>query len=312
MAINQVMLAALRALSNRSWDVKKTYKIKRRLENIHVTKVSPEKQMFQDWRVPKGESSVPVRIFYPDAEERLKPPVILFFHGGGWVVGDIDSYTKVCNTVAQTLQVVVISVDYRLAPEHKFPAGLEDCYHVAKMLYCEGFPFAANPEDITLMGDSAGGNLAAVVSQMARDTGDFTVKQQILLYPATYYDHTEASPFASVQENGTDYLLTSKRVCDYMALYRSSLEDLQNPYFAPLMAENFSNQPRTLILTAEFDPLRDEGEAYGAELRNAGNDVTVVRMVDALHGYFVLPKKFEAVQESYNWIEKFLKEGRKA
>ena len=289
--------------------MKKTYKIKRRLEGIRSAQLSPEKNLFQDWRVPFGKTSVPMRLFFPNDKEVLEPPVILFFHGGGWVVGDINSYTKVCASMAQILESVVISVDYRLAPEHKFPAAPEDCYHVAKTLFCDGFPFSAKPEEITLMGDSAGGNLAAVVSQMARDRGEFEVKQQILLYPATFNDHTPASPFPSVVENGTDYLLTSKRVCDYMELYESSPADRQNPYFAPLLAEDFTNQPRTLILTAEFDPLRDEGEAYGAELQRAGNDVTVVRIADGLHGYFSLPPRFEAVQESYRWIQQFLKGG---
>ena len=309
MEINKVMHAALKALSYPDLDVKKTYKIKRRLEGIRSAQLSPEKNLFQDWRVPFGKTSVPVRLFFPNDKEVLEPPVILFFHGGGWVVGDINSYTKVCASMAQILESVVISVDYRLAPEHKFPAAPEDCYHVAKTLFCDGFPFPAKPEEITLMGDSAGGNLAAVVSQMARDWGEFEVKQQILLYPATFNDHTPASPFPSVVENGTDYLLTSKRVCDYMELYESSLADRQNPYFAPLLAEDFTNQPRTLILTAEFGPLRDEGEAYGAELQRAGNDVTVVRIADGLHGYFSLPPRFEAVQESYRWIQQFLKGG---
>lgn len=124
------------------------------------------------------------------------------------------------------------------------------------------------PDQITLIGDSAGGNLAAVVSLMARDRGEFLPRQQILLYPATNNDHTENSPFDSVRTNGKGYLLTSKRMVDYMALYRSSDEDLQNPYYAPILCSDLSDQPRTLIITAEFDPLRDEGEAYGESCVN--------------------------------------------
>lgn len=310
MAINKMMQAALKALSYPDLHVKKTYKLQRHWDNIMTGQVSSAKHLFQDWRVPNGESSVPVRIFFPDSEERLRPPVLLFFHGGGWVKGDINSYTRLCSVLAQNLNMVVISVDYRLAPEHHFPKGLEDCYHVAKMLYCTGFPFQAKPEDIILMGDSAGGNLSAVVSQMARDRGEFEVKQQILLYPATYNDHSESSPFTSVHENGTDYLLTSKRVCDYMDMYASKPSDKHNPYFAPLLAKNLKNQPRTLILTAEYDPLRDEGEAYGMRLRGAGNDVTIVRVKDALHGYFVLPIHYEPVRYSYEVIAQFLKGGK--
>lgn len=144
MEINKVMHAALKALSYPDLDVKKTYKIKRRLEGIRSAQLSPEKNLFQDWRVPFGKTSVPMRLFFPNDKEVLEPPVILFFHGGGWVVGDINSYTKVCASMAQILESVVISVDYRLAPEHKFPAAPEDCYHVAKTLFCEGFPFRRN------------------------------------------------------------------------------------------------------------------------------------------------------------------------
>ena len=133
------------------------------------------------------------------------------------------------------------------------------------------------------MGDSAGGNLAAVVSLMAHDRRTFTPAGQILLYPATYFDHTEASPFASVRENGTDYLLTSKRVEDYMTLYQRTPEDRRNPYFAPLLAEDLSGQ-------------------------QAGVEARVIRIADGLHGFFSLPPQFAPVQESYRHIQQFLSE----
>lgn len=162
------------------------------------------------------------------------------------------------------------------------------------------------PDQITLIGDSAGGNLAAVVSLMARDRGEFFPRQQILLYPATNNDHTENSPFESVRTNGKGYLLTSKRMVDYMALYRSSDEDLQNPYYAPILCSDLSDQPRTLIITAEFDPLRDEGEAYGEKLREFGNDVEIHRIHDALHGFMSLSPGFKPVKRTYRYINDFL------
>ena len=159
-----------------------------------------------------------------------------------------------------------------------------------------------------MIGDSAGGNLAAAVSLMARDRGEFLPSCQILIYPATGNDHSEHSPFPSVRENGTDYLLTTKRVRDYMELYRSSEADLENPYYAPLVAKDLSNQPDTLIITAEYCPLRDEGEAYGKALELAGNRVKVFRMPDALHGYFSLPVRFSQVKKTYGLINDFLRE----
>ena len=134
-------------------------------------------------------------------------------------------------------------------------------------------------------------------------------KRQILLYPAVNNNHTpEGSQFDSIRENGTDYLLTSKRVCEYMELYRSSEEDLQSPYFAPLLGE-LSHQPDTLIITAEYDPLRDEGEEYGRRLKAAGNRVEIHRIPDALHGFFSLPPNFSQVKSCYEIISRFLREG---
>ena len=213
--------------------------------------------------------------------------------------------------MARLTRHIVVSVDYRLAPEHRFPAAPEDCYLAAREIFSQCHLFGITPDDITLIGDSAGGNLAAVVSLMARDRGEFMPRQQILLYPATNNDHTENSPFESVRTNGTDYLLTSKRMVDYMKLYRSGDDDLQNPYYAPLVSKDLSRQPRTLIITAEYDPLRDEGEAYGIKLAQAGNDVEIHRIHDALHGFMSLSPGFKPVKKTYQYINAFLsgKEG---
>jgi acetyl esterase/lipase len=199
----------------------------------------------------------------------------------------------------------VISVDYRLAPEYKFPTAPEDCYAVTREIFLNAQLLEVDPEQITLIGDSAGGNLAAVVSMMARDRGEFLPKRQILLYPSTGGDHSETSPYPSVKENGTDFL-TSKRICDFLELYKGSDEDLQNPYLAPILAEDLSRMPNTLIITAQYDPLRDEAEAYGKKLYEAGNHVEVYRMKDALHGFISLPKHFVHVKRSYELINQFL------
>lgn len=315
MAINKVMLAALKALSYPDIDIKKNYKLVRMVTNaVHVHVMKP---FYRTWdhRISADGHDIPVRIFAPnqDVSERYleeSRPVLLFFHGGGWVTGNIDSYDKVCTNLAMATRHIVVSVDYRLAPEHRFPAGLEDCYAVARDCFLNTWRLNAKPEQITMIGDSAGGNLAAAVSLMARDRGEFQPSRQILLYPATGNDHQPAtSPFDSIRENGEDYLLTAKRINDYMDLYMGGEEDLQNPYFAPLLAKDLSGQPDTLIVTAEYDPLRDEGEAYGEKLREAGNRVEIQRMPDALHGFFSLPPNFEQVQDCYRIINRFLLSG---
>jgi len=161
---------------------------------------------------------------------------------------------------------------------------------------------------LVLMGDSAGANLAAAVSLMARDRGAFSIPKQILLYPATYYDHGPDSPFPSIKEKGEGYLLTSRRICDYIDLYIQHGEDRISPYFAPLLAKDFSHQPDTLLITAEHDPLRDEGEAYGEKLKQGGNRVVLYRMDNALHGYFNLPIRFVHVERTLRLVREFLDE----
>jgi acetyl esterase/lipase len=309
MAINKAMQAAIRALSYPDVKLKKTYKIVRGIGKItHPYYLKP---FFKTWdhELIFVNHKIPVRIFAdPEKEEKEeKLPVLLFFHGGGWVTGDIGTYNNVCAVMAKMTGCRVISVDYRLAPEHKFPAGLEDCYFAAKeiILHAEEH-FGIDPADVTLIGDSAGGNFCAAVSLMARDRGEFMPSRQILLYPAVNNDFSERSQFSSIRENGTDYILTRKRLCDYMDLYQSSPADRMNPYFAPYLAKDLSGQPDTLVITAEYDPLRDEGEAYARRLLEAGNHVEMHRIKDALHGFFSLSVKFEPVEICYGYMNEFL------
>lgn len=306
MAISWIMLTALKAISYANVEVKKTYKAQRALDNLlSKTYKAPIDYKVWDHQVVCGDHNVPVRIFMP---ENITPKyTLVFFHGGGWVTGNINTYDRICVDIAKYTGQRVVSVDYRLAPEHTFPAATEDCYAVVReifKLHLQG----AVPEDVVLMGDSAGANLAAAVSLMARDREDFIPKQQILIYPAVYNNHTpEGSPFASIKDNGTDYLLTSKRICEYTEMYIKDEADWNSPYFAPLLAKDFSHQPRTLLITAEYCPLRDEGEFYGKKLKEAGADVEIYRIKDAVHGFFSLPYRFSQVKETYKLINQFLK-----
>ncbi len=304
MAISRLMRAALRGITALEPDVKRTYKVERRIEQL-TTRLRglPGDYAMWDRPVDLGNREIPVRMFAP---QKPKPgKLLLFFHGGGWVTGGIENYTGLCVDLAKATGQPVASVDYRLAPEHKFPAAPEDCYQVAREFY-SGKVDGVDPDGITLIGDSAGGNLAAVVSLMAKDRGEFMPRQQVLVYPSAYWDHSEASPFPSIRENGTDFLLTSKRIEDFIELYQRTDEDRKNPYFAPMLAQDLTGQPRTLVITAEYCPLRDEGEAYGAMLRAAGNEAQVHRVADALHSFMMLPESFPQVREAYGVIRGFL------
>ena len=314
MAINKYIRAALKTLSNvnENMDMKKNYKLIRQLGR--VTKRPRVKLTYQPWDsyIKTGELKIPIRIFSPTKEraealDKTAYPVIVFLHGGGWVTGDVDTYEKTCLAIARQTDHMVVAIDYRLAPENPFPAALEDCYSVVRAVV-RWNTISGAYRKVILMGDSAGGNLAAALSLYMRDRGDKPVDKQILIYPATYNNHTEASPFPSIIENGTDYILTSKHICDYMDLYCAREEDRISSYCAPLLADDFSGQPDTLIITAEYDPLRDEGEEYGRKLQEAGNRAVIHRMENAMHGYFSLSVRYSMVKESYRIINRFLRE----
>ncbi|SFC49809.1 Acetyl esterase/lipase [Alkalibacterium subtropicum] len=245
---------------------------------------------------------IPVRIFYP--KKKRHPEPILYIHGGGWVIGDIDYYTRACVNIADQLGRVVYSVDYRLAPENPFPAGLNDVYRVAEVLLT---PLEdEEDEDWIIMGDSAGGNLAAVVSMLLRDREKRMPQKQVLIYPLTYWDHTEKSPFESVRTNGYDYGMTIKKIQGFMELYGPDMAERKSPMISPLMAEDLNGLPDTLIITAEFDPLRDEGEAYGKALRKAGNRVRIHRVLNSVHGFINYPAFTEPMEETLKEMETFL------
>jgi acetyl esterase len=304
--MNQIEKAVLKADSGILANVKKYYKVYRGLLRMVNPYFKPI-YCALDRRMMVLDREIPVRVFRP--KKNGLPKVLIFFHGGGWVTGDIDTYTKVCANMAEQTKRTVVSVNYRLAPENPFPAGLEDCYYVTREIFKDPCLIHCAAEDITLIGDSAGGNLAAAVSLMARDKGEFFPRGQILLYPVTNNDHSANSLFPSVRENGTGYLLTSEKIQNYMDLYIRNEEDRRSPYVAPILAEDLSNQPRTLLITAEYDPLRDEGEAYGKRLREFQNDVRIYRMEEALHGFLALPKKSKAVVKCYEIINQFLCDG---
>ena len=302
MAINKSMRRVLKALSFDGIEVEAS----RHLANLKA--IDPMKIFYKtiDYKIYNGDHQIPVRIFLPGEKMEDDLPALLFFHGGGWVTESIDNYERICARLASATNHIVVSVEYRLAPEYPFPTGFYDCYMAAKAMFTNRFILNTDPDKITLIGDSAGGNLAAAVSLMARDQGEFLPKRQILIYPAVNNDYSEKSLFSSVRENGQDYLLTTGKLKDYINLYAGSEEDKLNPYFAPILEKDLSGQPDTLILTSEFDPLRDEGEAYGRRLAEAGNRVEVHRIKDALHGYFALGIRSLHVQESFEYINHFL------
>lgn len=307
---SKTMRAILHALSYSNLEVESARRLAdlKRLDPMRIFRRKLDVKIYNE------DYEVPVRLYFPNEQAMKKGinkghsyAVLLFFHGGGWVTDSVENYDRVCSQMAQSTGQIVVSVEYRLAPEYPFPTGLMDCYAAAKALYTNRFILNTEPEKITIVGDSAGGNLAAAVSLMARDKGEFMPDRQILIYPALNNCYTEESPYLSVKENGEDYLLTAVKMENYISLYQRSPEDRENPYFSPLQEKNLKNLPDTLILTAEFDPLRDEGEEYARRLKEAGNYVELHRIPGALHGFFALGIKLFHVQESFDIMNKFLR-----
>lgn len=267
-------------------DIRKFYKIHRETVHFLVHSAVKINDGHFDRIITAGDGhGILVRV-YPPKIIGAKRRLLLFFHGGGWVIDDIDRYHKVCRQLAEITRSYVVSVDYRLAPEHKYPAGLNDCYEAARRIFAHARRRGYSSRDIILIGDSAGGNLAAAVSLKARNTGDFHVRRQILIYPATACEFDNASPFKSMHENGKGCILTAERMRGYLDLYLNDISQKNDPYVAPLKAQDFSRLPETLIITAENDPLRDEGEAYGKKLHKTGGSVMAFRIKDAYHGFF--------------------------
>jgi acetyl esterase/lipase len=247
-------------------------------------------------RIPGPAGEIPVRIFAP--EGRAPMPILVYFHGGGWVIGTLETHDAVCRHLAKRAGAVVVSVDYRLAPEHKFPAGPEDCYAATCWAAEHAAEIGGDARRIVVGGDSAGGNLAAVVSLMARDRGKPAIALQLLIYPVT--DHRYDT--LSYRDNADGYLLTKQAMVWFWNHYLAAERDGENPYASPLRAGDLKGLPPAMVVTAEFDPLRDEGEAYAARLREAGVPVKHRRYDGIIHGFFMMtgffPEAVEAVGEA--------------
>lgn len=302
--MNRIIRSALAALSRQDVDLKNNYEQARQFQKVTRPYVKSVVCNMMERVLHLEGRDILLRAFSHNGKVA---PIMIFFHGGGFVTGDFDSYSNVCANLSKATGRKIISVDYRLAPEHKFPAGPEDCYAAAQeiMAHC-GDWYQADPDDVILIGDSAGATLSCVVSMMARDRGGKLPAKQILVYPAAWCDFTDGTPYRSVIENGSEYLLTQKQLIDYMELYASGPEDYENPYFAPLRHTDFTGLPETLLLTMEYDPLRDEGEALGEKLAQAGCDVTLTRLKNGIHGLFSLPMSAPLTRDIYKSITEFV------
>jgi len=254
----------------------------------------PEEPVAQvDTRNIPGPVPIPVRVYRPSLAQDL--PALMYFHGGGFVICDLDTHDRACRMLANASGCVVVSVHYRLAPEHKFPAAVEDAYTATRYVADHASEFGIDPGRIAVGGDSAGGNLATVVAMMARDRGGPALKFQLLIYPVT--DFT-AHATQSERDYGQGYFLDVELMDWFADQYFAAEADRHLPYGSPAKASDVRGLPSALIITGECDPLRDQGEAYADQLRSAGVPVVLRRYDGMIHPFVSLAGIVDAGREA--------------
>ncbi len=257
----------------------------------------PEVAQVQSLSAPGPHGAIALRLYRPlPIAPKAAPalPALIYFHGGGWVIGDLDTHDTLCRELANGAGIVVVSVDYRMGPEHRFPAAVDDCIAATRWVHAQAATLGVDPQRIAVGGDSAGGNLAAVIALHARDSDDLRLAYQLLIYPAT--DMRRIAP--SHTRNGQGYLLTS----DTMAYFRSHYitDDAQDLDWraSPLLHTDLRNLPPAFVLTAGYDPLRDEGIEYAQRLSLAGNRATHVSFERQIHGFILMGRAIDEANEA--------------
>ena len=246
---------------------------------------APALPRIEDIRIPGPAGEIPARVYSARAA-KTPQPTVAYFHGGGWVQGDLETHHGLCARLAEHAGALVVAVDYRLAPEHKFPAAVEDCLAAYRWLRTKGRDVGADLSRVAVAGDSAGGNLSAVVSQLAASAGVPAPTCQVLIYPAVDFSLETSSH----RELADGHVIPRDRILWYMEQYLKSDADKSDLRASPLRAPSLEGQPPAMIVTAGFDPLRDEGRAYGDRLREAGVDVVYREYPGQIHAFVSLTK----------------------
>jgi acetyl esterase len=246
-------------------------------------------------RIDLADRALRIRVYKPrEIMIGEKLPALLWYHGGGFVIGDLDTHDSACRRLARLAECIVVAVDYRLAPESKFPAAVDDCMDALRWVAKHGERLGIDVERLAVGGDSAGGNLAAVCAIIARNEGLPKLAHQLLIYPCTAPEPETPSQYKFAE----GYLLTRKTMTWFYAQYLRSSKDMQDFRFGPLIADDLSSLPPAFVLVAGFDPLRDEGTQYAARLIEAGNRVTLVNYEGMVHGFLLMLGAIDAANRA--------------
>jgi acetyl esterase len=253
------------------------------LASIRAGAGSPEPvAQITDRHIPGPAGDLPIRLYQPEGEGPF--PALIYFFGGGWTLGTIDTSDGICRSLCNAVPCMVISIGYRLAPEHKFPAAVQDCYAATLWIATHAREINADASRLAIGGDSAGGNLTAAVTLLARDQGGPPLICQLLVYPSTDY----LSDTPSLYENVDPFFFNKRSVAWYWGHYLPTPEDGKHPLASPLQAEDLRGLPPALVMTAEYDPIRDQGEQYAERLKQAGVPVELTRYEGMIHGFFAM------------------------
>src|SRR3954471_1648477 len=265
----------------------------------------PDVASVENRTIPGAKGDIPVRIYRPTADSAAQP-VLVWIHGGGFVIGSLDGSDVTCRELATKAGVVVISVDYGLAPESPFPGPVDDCFAATAWISEHAAELGVDPARLAVGGDSAGGNLSAVVSLLAAQRGGPAIAFQLLVYPAVDLLMT----YPSIRENGEGYLLTREAMEWFMGHYLGGNDtDAKSIMASPIYADDadLGKVAPALVITAEYDPLRDEGEAYGKRLEQAGVPVTVTRYEGQIHGFFSMTAMLDGAKKAVDQAADALK-----
>lgn len=301
------MLQVLNSTQRYASELPTAEELRQEIASQPVVPIEKRTQVYKiEDRIVEGTGGqIPIRVYIPEDKKSL--PLLVFYHGGGFVLGDIEGYDPLCRTLAKTSGHIVVSVGYRLAPEHPFPAAPEDCYAVTQWVAEHAWELGGDATSLSVGGDSAGGCLSAVVSLMARDREGPRIAKQVLLYPALdFHDYGTVSKYASYEANAEGYFLTKAIMTVFTQYYLPQASQRDNPYASPIGAASLQRLPEALVLTMEYDPLRDEGEEFAQKLKEAGVGVTVKRYDGMIHALLAFPFPLPEIKDIYHQISLFL------